>query len=58
MKETVGAVREMPAKYHKPIQLNSTPIGLNWLCFLAGNSQKANIYCKTDFNRADTVSCL
>ena len=36
MKKIMGAVWELPAKY--PI---STQIGLDWLCYLAGNSQTA-----------------
>ena len=42
LKKIVGAVWELPAMYiPQPIQPISTQIGLDWLYYLAGNSQRA-----------------
>ena len=38
-----GAVWELSAKKAQPIQSISTQIGLDWLCYLAGNSQTAHM---------------
>ena len=44
LKKIVGAVCELPAKYiAQPIRPNLSGNGLNWLCYLAGNSQTAPI---------------
>ena len=41
LKKIVGAVLELPAKIAQPIQPNLGGNGLDWLCYLAGNSQTA-----------------